>query len=78
LNLSVTSLILAFEEKRKKLPQGDELPPGVLKMIKVYLAVKRRLQPGAQMADAMATKSVVSRIVAQSKTCRQWGTVNAC
>jgi len=37
---------LAFEEKRKKLTQGDELPPGVLKMIKVYLAVKRRLQPG--------------------------------
>src|SRR5690606_36545742 len=34
---------LAFEEKRKKLTQGDELPPGVLKMIKVYLAVKRRL-----------------------------------
>ncbi|KAG1243856.1 hypothetical protein G6F68_015674 [Rhizopus microsporus] len=33
---------LAFEEKRKKLTQGDELPPGVLKMIKVYLAVKRR------------------------------------
>ncbi len=37
---------LAFEEKRKKLTQGDELPPGVLKMVKVYLAVKRRLQPG--------------------------------
>ena len=41
---------LAFEEKRKKLTQGDELPPGVLKMIKVYLAVKRRLQPGDKMA----------------------------
>ena len=41
---------LAFEEKRKKLTQGDELPPGVLKMVKVYLAVKRRLQPGDKMA----------------------------
>ncbi|MBN4688508.1 hypothetical protein H4F37_23900, partial [Escherichia coli] len=40
----------AFEEKRKKLTQGDELPPGVLKMVKVYLAVKRRLQPGDKMA----------------------------
>ena len=41
---------LAFEEKRKKLTQGDELPPGVLKMVKVYLAVKRHLQPGDKMA----------------------------
>src|SRR5690606_9382026 len=41
---------LAFEEKRKKLTQGDELPPGVQKMVKVYLAVKRRLQPGDKMA----------------------------
>nr|NDG09070.1 DNA-directed RNA polymerase subunit beta [Oxalobacteraceae bacterium] len=40
---------LAFEEKRKKLTQGDELPPGVQKMVKVYLAVKRRLQPGDKM-----------------------------
>ena len=54
---------LAFEEKRKKLTQGDELPPGVLKMIKVYLAVKRRLQPGDKMAGRHGNKGVVSRIV---------------
>ncbi|MGE8604665.1 MAG: DNA-directed RNA polymerase subunit beta, partial [Bordetella trematum] len=51
-----------FEEKRKKLTQGDELPPGVLKMIKVYLAVKRRLQPGDKMAGRHGNKGVVSRI----------------
>ncbi len=53
---------LAFEEKRKKLTQGDELPPGVLKMVKVYLAVKRRLQPGDKMAGRHGNKGVVSRI----------------
>src|SRR5690606_33416739 len=56
-------LDLAFEEKRKKLTQGDELPPGVLKMVKVYLAVKRRLQPGDKMAGRHGNKGVVSRIV---------------
>jgi len=54
---------LAFEEKRKKLTQGDELPPGVIKMVKVYLAVKRRLQPGDKMAGRHGNKGVVSRIV---------------
>ncbi|ALL63780.1 DNA-directed RNA polymerase beta subunit [Paraburkholderia caribensis MBA4] len=54
---------LAFEEKRKKLTQGDELPPGVLKMVKVYLAVKRRLQPGDKMAGRHGNKGVVSKIV---------------
>lgn len=54
---------LAFEEKRKKLTQGDELPPGVLKMIKVYLAVKRRLQAGDKMAGRHGNKGVVSKIV---------------
>ena len=54
---------LAFEEKRKKLTQGDELPAGVLKMVKVYLAVKRRLQPGDKMAGRHGNKGVVSRIV---------------
>ncbi|MBU6270898.1 MAG: DNA-directed RNA polymerase subunit beta [Betaproteobacteria bacterium] len=54
---------LDFEEKRKKLTQGDELPPGVLKMVKVYLAVKRRLQPGDKMAGRHGNKGVVSRIV---------------
>jgi DNA-directed RNA polymerase subunit beta len=53
----------AFENKRKKLTQGDELPPGVLKMVKVYLAVKRRLQPGDKMAGRHGNKGVVSRIV---------------
>ncbi|MFA5522635.1 MAG: DNA-directed RNA polymerase subunit beta [Castellaniella sp.] len=53
---------IAFEEKRKKLTQGDELPPGVLKMVKVYLAVKRRLQPGDKMAGRHGNKGVVSRI----------------
>ncbi|GGX23853.1 DNA-directed RNA polymerase subunit beta [Undibacterium macrobrachii] len=54
---------LAFEEKRTKLTQGDELPPGVQKMVKVYLAVKRRLQPGDKMAGRHGNKGVVSRIV---------------
>jgi DNA-directed RNA polymerase subunit beta len=54
---------LAFEEKRTKLTQGDELPPGVLKMVKVYLAVKRRLQPGDKMAGRHGNKGVVSKIV---------------
>ncbi|HLS50888.1 MAG TPA: DNA-directed RNA polymerase subunit beta [Burkholderiaceae bacterium] len=53
---------LSFEEKRKKLTEGDELPPGVLKMIKVYLAVKRRLQPGDKMAGRHGNKGVVSQI----------------
>jgi DNA-directed RNA polymerase subunit beta len=53
----------AFENKRKKLTQGDELPPGVLKMVKVYLAVKRRLQPGDKMAGRHGNKGVVSKIV---------------
>ncbi len=53
----------AFEEKRKKLTQGDELQQGVLKMVKVYLAVKRRLQPGDKMAGRHGNKGVVSKIV---------------
>jgi DNA-directed RNA polymerase subunit beta len=54
---------VAFEAKRKKLTQGDELPPGVQKMVKVYLAVKRRLQPGDKMAGRHGNKGVVSKIV---------------
>ena len=53
----------AFKEKKKKLLQGDELPPGVLKMVKVNMAVKRRLQPGDKMAGRHGNKGVVSRIV---------------
>lgn len=56
------SFDLAFEEKRKKLTQGDELPAGVLKMVKVYLAVKRRLQPGDKMAGRHGNKGVVSKV----------------
>ena len=52
-----------FEEKKKKLTQGDELPPGVQKMVKVYLAVKRRLQPGDKMAGRHGNKGVISKIV---------------
>ena len=57
------SFDLAFEEKKKKLTQGDELPAGVLKMVKVYLAVKRRLQPGDKMAGRHGNKGVVSKVV---------------
>jgi DNA-directed RNA polymerase subunit beta len=53
----------AFEAKRKKLTQGDELPPGVQKMVKVYVAVKRRLQPGDKMAGRHGNKGVISKIV---------------
>ena len=52
----------AFTEKQRKLTQGDELPPGVTKMVKVYLAVKRRLQPGDKMAGRHGNKGVVSKI----------------
>jgi DNA-directed RNA polymerase subunit beta len=52
----------AFDEKKKKLTQGDELPPGVQKMVKVYLAVKRRLQPGDKMAGRHGNKGVISKI----------------
>ena len=52
-----------FEEKRSKLTSGDDLAPGVLKMTKVYLAVKRRMQPGDKMAGRHGNKGVVSMIV---------------
>ena len=52
-----------FEEKRAKLTAGDDLAPGVLKMVKVYLAVKRRTQPGDKMAGRHGNKGVISMIV---------------
>jgi len=52
-----------FEDKRGKITQGDDLAPGVLKMVKVYLAVKRRIQPGDKMAGRHGNKGVVSTIV---------------
>lgn len=52
-----------FEEKKAKITMGDDLPPGVLKMVKVYLAVKRRIQPGDKMAGRHGNKGVISQIV---------------
>ena len=52
-----------FEEKRQKITAGDDLAPGVLKMVKVYLAVKRRVQPGDKMAGRHGNKGVISMIV---------------
>ena len=52
-----------YKEKKQKLTQGDELPPGVQKMVKVYLAVKRRIQPGDKMAGRHGNKGVISKIV---------------
>ena len=52
-----------FEEKRTKITAGDDLAPGVLKMVKVYLAVKRRVQPGDKMAGRHGNKGVISTIV---------------
>jgi DNA-directed RNA polymerase subunit beta len=52
-----------YEDKRKKLTTGDDLQAGVLKMVKVYLAVRRRLQPGDKMAGRHGNKGVVSTIV---------------
>lgn len=52
-----------LREERIKLTQGDDLAPGVLKMVKVYLAVKRRLQPGDKMAGRHGNKGVISMIV---------------
>jgi DNA-directed RNA polymerase subunit beta len=55
----------AFEDKVEKLQRGDELPPGVMKMVKVFVAVKRKLQPGDKMAGRHGNKGVISRIVPQ-------------
>jgi len=52
-----------FDEKKKKLITGDDLAPGVLKIVKVYLAVKRRVQPGDKMAGRHGNKGVISQIV---------------
>ncbi len=57
------SLTKRFEEKAAKVMQGDELPPGVMKSVKVFVAVKRKIQPGDKMAGRHGNKGVVSRIV---------------
>ncbi len=52
-----------FTEKQEKIRMGDDLPPGVLKIVKVFVAVKRRLQPGDKMAGRHGNKGVISKIV---------------
>ena len=59
-----------FEVKRQKIIQGDDLAPGVLEDRKVYLAVKRRIQPGDKMAGRHGNKGVISKICPRSKICR--------
>ncbi len=59
---SVNELQKRFEDKVEKLQRGDELPPGVMKMVKVFIAVKRKLQPGDKMAGRHGNKGVISRI----------------
>jgi DNA-directed RNA polymerase subunit beta len=59
---AVAKLQARFEQKVEKLQRGDELPPGVMKMVKVFVAVKRKLQPGDKMAGRHGNKGVVSRI----------------
>ncbi|HUA54491.1 MAG TPA: DNA-directed RNA polymerase subunit beta [Candidatus Sulfotelmatobacter sp.] len=59
---SIDRLTRRFEDKVEKLQRGDELPPGVMKMVKVFVAVKRKLQPGDKMAGRHGNKGVISRI----------------
>ena len=59
----IDALQKRFESKVEKLQRGDELPPGVMKMVKVFIAVKRKMQPGDKMAGRHGNKGVVSRIV---------------
>ncbi|MDW8313476.1 MAG: DNA-directed RNA polymerase subunit beta [Rhodovarius sp.] len=60
---AVERLQKRFESKVEKLQRGDELPPGVMKMVKVFVAVKRKLQPGDKMAGRHGNKGVVSKVV---------------
>ena len=60
---SVALIEKRFDDKVEKLQRGDELPPGVLKMVKVFVAVKRKLQPGDKMAGRHGNKGVISKIV---------------
>jgi DNA-directed RNA polymerase subunit beta len=59
-----------FEDRKEKLERGDELAPGVLKMVKVFVAVKRKLQPGDKMAGRHGNKGVISAASCRRKTCR--------
>jgi DNA-directed RNA polymerase subunit beta len=60
---AVTVIQKRYEDRVEKLQRGDELPPGVLKMVKVFVAVKRKLQPGDKMAGRHGNKGVISRIL---------------
>ena len=60
---SIARLQARFENKVEKLQRGDDLPPGVMKMVKVFIAVKRKLQPGDKMAGRHGNKGVVSKVV---------------
>ncbi|MFP6609201.1 MAG: DNA-directed RNA polymerase subunit beta [Deltaproteobacteria bacterium] len=63
MNTKTMSINAEFDGKIERLTQGDELPPGVIKMVKVFVAIKRRLQVGDKMAGRHGNKGVVSRIV---------------
>ncbi|QDH13163.1 DNA-directed RNA polymerase subunit beta [Formicincola oecophyllae] len=60
---AVTRIDARFNDKVEKLQRGDDLPPGVMKMVKVFVAVKRKLQPGDKMAGRHGNKGVVSRVL---------------
>ena len=60
---SIDKLKKRFENRLEKLIRGDELPPGVMKLVKVFIAVKRKLQPGDKMAGRHGNKGVISRIM---------------
>jgi len=60
---SIDALVARFDNKVEKLQRGDELPPGVMKMVKVFVAVKRKLQPGDKMAGRHGNKGVISKIM---------------
>ncbi|MEQ1540287.1 MAG: DNA-directed RNA polymerase subunit beta, partial [Sphingorhabdus sp.] len=62
---AVKLIVEKFDDRREKLERGDELSPGVLKMVKVFVAVKRKLQPGDKMAGRHGNKGVISRILPQ-------------
>ena len=61
----IQTIRVLFQEKINKLKKGDELPPGVIKMVKVYVAIKRKLQVGDKMAGRHGNKGVISRILAE-------------
>ncbi|SEO74176.1 DNA-directed RNA polymerase subunit beta [Salinihabitans flavidus] len=62
-DLQKRALDARFEDKVEKVRRGDDLPPGVMKMVKVFIAVKRKLQPGDKMAGRHGNKGVVSKVV---------------